>query len=51
MRPILAELADMSATKAAAELNARKIATAAGGQWYPATVIRLRERINKGQTS
>jgi len=44
MRPVLAELASLSATAAAAELNARKIATAAGGKWYPATVIRLRER-------
>ena len=46
MRPILAELASMSANQAAAELNRRKIATAAGGKWYPATVIRLRARIS-----
>ena len=49
MRPVLAELASLSATAAAAELNARKIATAAGGKWYPATVIRLRERLNNGE--
>lgn len=48
MRRVLAELASLSATRAAAELNARKIATAAGGKWYPATVIRLRERLNEG---
>jgi hypothetical protein len=48
MRPVMAELAGLSATAAAHELNARKIATAAGGKWYPATVIRLRERINEG---
>jgi DNA invertase Pin-like site-specific DNA recombinase len=51
MRPVLAELASLSATRAAAELNARKIATAAGGKWYPATVIRLRERLSEGDTS
>ena len=53
MRPVLAELANMSATRAAAELNRRKIATAAGGKWYAATVIRLRERLNDqgGKTS
>jgi len=45
MRPVMAELADLSAHKAAAELNRRKIPTATGGQWYAATVIRLRERI------
>ena len=44
----LAELANISATRAAAELNRRKIATAAGGKWYAATVIRLRERLNEG---
>ena len=48
MRRVLAELASLSATRAAAELNTRKIVTAAGGKWYPATVIRLRERLNEG---
>ena len=47
-QPVLAELANISATQAAAELNRRKIATAAGGKWYAATVIRLRERLNEG---
>jgi hypothetical protein len=47
MRPLLAELADLSATAVASELNARKIATATGGKWYAATVIRLRERLKE----
>jgi DNA invertase Pin-like site-specific DNA recombinase len=51
MRPVLTELASFSATAAAAELNARQIATAAGGKWYPATVIRVRERLNDGSAS
>jgi hypothetical protein len=46
MRPVMAELASLSAHRAAAELNRRKVATATGGSWHPATVIRLRERIN-----
>ena len=45
MRPVMQELAGLSARQAAAELNRRKIPTATGGQWYAATVIRLRERI------
>jgi DNA invertase Pin-like site-specific DNA recombinase len=45
MRPVMAELAGLSAHKAAAELNRRKIASATGGQWYAATVIKLRERL------
>jgi DNA invertase Pin-like site-specific DNA recombinase len=45
MRPVMTELADLSAQKAAAELNRRKIASASGGQWYATTVIRLRERL------
>jgi hypothetical protein len=45
IRPVLAELADLSAHKTAAELNRRKIISATGGKWYPATVIRLRERL------
>jgi DNA invertase Pin-like site-specific DNA recombinase len=51
MRPIMDELAGMSATQAAHELNVRKIDTAAGGKWYPATVIRLRERLGDGGAS
>jgi hypothetical protein len=45
LKTILQELAGLSARQAAAELNRRKIPTATGGQWYAATVIRLRERI------
>jgi DNA invertase Pin-like site-specific DNA recombinase len=45
LRPVMQELAALSARQAAAELNRRKIPTATGGQWYAATVIRLRERI------
>lgn len=49
MRPMMAELAELSATEAAAELNRRKIARATGGKWHTVTVIRLRERLNKGR--
>ena len=45
LRPILTELADLSANRAAAELNRRKVATPAGGQWFAAQVIRLRQRL------
>ena len=47
MRDVMTELADLSARQAAAELNRRKIATVAGGQWHALTVIRLRERLSK----
>jgi hypothetical protein len=46
MRPILAELAALSANRAAAVLNERKVATAAGGRWST-QVIRLRQRLAK----
>ena len=42
LRPILTEL---SANRAAAELNRRKVATPAGGQWFATQVIRLRQRL------
>jgi DNA invertase Pin-like site-specific DNA recombinase len=45
LRPILAELADMSANQAALELNRRGVATPRGGHWHALTVIRARERI------
>ena len=45
MRPVMAQLAGLSAHKAAAELNRRKIASATGGKWYAATVIKLRDRL------
>jgi hypothetical protein len=39
------KLAAMSAHKAAAELNARKVATPTGSPWSPQTVIRVRARL------
>ena len=45
LQPVMQELAELSAHQAAAELNRRKIASATGGKWHAATVIRLRERI------
>jgi len=51
MRPVMMELANLSAHQAAAELNRRKIASATGGKWYAATVIRLRERLGNGKAS
>jgi DNA invertase Pin-like site-specific DNA recombinase len=45
LRPVFAELADLSARQAAARLNALGIKTAAGGQWHAVQVIRVRERI------
>jgi DNA invertase Pin-like site-specific DNA recombinase len=45
LRPILAELAGQSARKIAEALNARKIATPAGGTWHAATVIRVQNRL------
>ena len=46
MRPVMAPLAGLSAHKGAAELNRRKIASATGGKWYAATVIKLRDRLD-----
>ena len=45
MRPVMAQLVGLSAHKAAAVLNRRKIASATGGKWYAATVIKLRDRL------
>jgi DNA invertase Pin-like site-specific DNA recombinase len=45
MKPVIKELAALSAHKAAAELNRRGIKSATGGAWYPATVLRPRERL------
>jgi DNA invertase Pin-like site-specific DNA recombinase len=45
LRSVLAELAGLSANQAAAELNQRKVATPAGGQWFATQVIRLRRRL------
>jgi DNA invertase Pin-like site-specific DNA recombinase len=45
MRPVLAQLAGLSARAAAAELNGRGVPTPTGAPWSAKTVIRLRERI------
>ena len=45
LRPVLTELAGVSARKIAAVLNERKIATPTGGIWYAATVIRVQKRL------
>jgi DNA invertase Pin-like site-specific DNA recombinase len=45
LRPVLAELAGLSARAVAAELNKRKIQTPAGGTWHAVQVIRVRERL------
>ncbi len=43
--PVLAELANMSARAAAAELNARGVETPSGAPWSAKTVIRARKRL------
>jgi DNA invertase Pin-like site-specific DNA recombinase len=45
LRPVMAELAFLSANQAAAELNRRKITTPSGGQWFATQVIRVRARL------
>ena len=45
LRPVLAELAGLSANKAADELNRRGIATPKGARWHALTVVRLRKRL------
>ena len=45
LRPFLAELARMSASAIAAELNARKVPTPKGGTWHAGTVIRVQRRL------
>jgi DNA invertase Pin-like site-specific DNA recombinase len=49
LAPILAELkcAGMSARQMAAELTARKIATASGGRWHAQTVLRMIDRVGE----
>jgi len=47
LRPVFAELAGMSHRKTAAELNARKIPTPAGGQWHAVTVKRVLSRLGE----
>jgi DNA invertase Pin-like site-specific DNA recombinase len=46
LRPIFAELADMSARKIAGVLNDRNIPTLTGALWHAATVIRVQKRLS-----
>ena len=45
LRPVLTELAGMSARAIAVALNDRKISTPAGGSWHSVTVIRVQKRL------
>ena len=45
LRPIMIELSELSATRAAAELNAREVPTPTGARWSAKTVIRVRNRL------
>jgi hypothetical protein len=45
LRPVLEELAGMSANAIAIELNARKIPTPNGGTWHAGSVIRVQNRL------
>jgi DNA invertase Pin-like site-specific DNA recombinase len=45
LRGVFAELANLSARKAAEELNARGVSTPEGGKWYATQVIRVRKRL------
>jgi DNA invertase Pin-like site-specific DNA recombinase len=47
VRPVLAELAALSANRAAIVLNERKVPTAAGGRWSSNQIIRVRARLAK----
>ena len=49
LRPILAELAGMTARGIARELNERKVPTPSGGPWHVTTVLRVQRRL-KGQS-
>ena len=44
LRPVLSELADLSARAASIELNRRKVETPTGARWHPETVSRVRQR-------
>jgi DNA invertase Pin-like site-specific DNA recombinase len=46
LRPVLAELTDLSANAAAAELGRRGFVTARGGKWTARSVINLRARLD-----
>src|SRR6516225_9380504 len=45
LRHVFGELADMSARRAAEELNRRGFAAPAGGNWFAVQVIRIRKRL------
>jgi hypothetical protein len=45
LRPVLSELAGLSARACASELNKRAIETPLGGRWHAVTVLRLRARL------
>jgi DNA invertase Pin-like site-specific DNA recombinase len=45
LRPIMAELAGLSARAVAEELTRRGVETPAGGKWHAVTVIRVRKRL------
>ena len=47
LRPLFTELASMSASAIAAELNARKVPTPKGGTWHAGTVIRVQRRLKR----
>jgi DNA invertase Pin-like site-specific DNA recombinase len=47
LRPVLVELAGLSARAAAAELNSRGVETPTGAPWSAKTVIRVRDRLAK----
>ena len=46
LRPVFAELADLSANAAAAELDRRGFATARGGKWTARSIINVRARLD-----
>jgi hypothetical protein len=46
LRPVLAELAELSHRAAAAELNRRGITTAEGKPWHSMQVQRVRRRLS-----
>jgi DNA invertase Pin-like site-specific DNA recombinase len=45
LRSVFEELANLSARKAAEELNVRGVPTPEGGKWYATQVIRVRKRL------
>jgi hypothetical protein len=48
LRPILDELAALTAIAAAAALNERNVPSPRGGRWYAVQVIRTRKRLAAG---